>query len=80
MREARINGNSDFLKVGDQVIQTTRGELLWSIKQDGPDQVVQLGKATGRQYNVPLVAGSKCTQKGDDQSSQYCHQCHAMAQ
>ncbi|MGB8648128.1 MAG: hypothetical protein WCF84_23025 [Anaerolineae bacterium] len=80
MRQARINGNASFLQVGDQVVETTRGEKLWSIKALAPDQFVQVDKVTGKQYALPLVAGSKCTQSGTDQSSQYCHQCHSMPQ
>ena len=79
MRQARINGNADWLKVGDRVIETARGELMWAIKQITPDHFVQLEMVTGQQYNVPLVQGSKCTQNGSDQSSQYCHQCHSVA-
>ncbi len=78
MRQARINGHADFLQVGDAVIQTARGELLWAIKQTGPGQFVQLDKVTGKQYTVPLVQGSRCAQNGRDQSSQYCHQCHSV--
>lgn len=80
MRQARINGHADFLKVGDALIQTARGEMLWAIKQFSPGQFVQLDKVTGKEYQVPLVKGSKCTQNGQDQSSQYCHQCHSVAQ
>ncbi len=79
MRQARINGHADFLKVGDQVIETARGELMWAIKQIAPNQFIQIDKVTGKIYNVPLVKGSKCTQNGVDQSSDYCHQCHAVA-
>lgn len=79
MRQARINGKADFLNVGDWVIETTRGEKLWAAKQVAPDKLIQMDKVTGQQYDVPLVQGSGCTQSGDDQSSQYCHQCHAVA-
>lgn len=78
MRQARINGSAFFLSVGDFVIETARGEKLWSVKQVA-DKLIQLDKVTGQQYDVPLVQGSACTQSGDDQSSQYCHQCHAVA-
>ncbi len=78
MRQARINGHADFLKVGDQVIETARAELLWSIKQMAPNKFVQLDKVTGQVYNVPLVKGSQCTQDGNTQTSDYCHQCHAV--
>ena len=78
MRQARINGKSDFLKVGDQVIVTERGESMWSIKQIAPSKFVQIDKVSGQIYNVPLVMGSKCTQDGKTQTSDYCHECHAV--
>lgn len=79
MRQARINGREGFLSVGDFVVETARGEKLWSLKQAAPGKLVQMDKVTGQQYDVPLVQGSKCTQSGQDQSSQYCHTCHAVA-
>ncbi len=79
MRQARIDGHPEFLQVGDKVIETARGELLWAIKEVAPDHFLLMDKVTGQTYNVPLVQGSKCTQNGSDQSSQYCHQCHAVA-
>jgi hypothetical protein len=79
MRQARINGRAEFLKVGDQVIETARGELLWSIKQIAPNKFIQIDKVSGQIYNVPLVQGSKCTQDGKTQTSDYCHTCHSVA-
>ncbi len=78
MRQARIDGRSDFLAVGDAVIQTDRGELLWSVKEISPSHFVQIDKVSGKVYDVPLVAGSKCTQDGSSQSSDYCHKCHSV--
>ena len=79
MRQARINGHADFLNAGDFVLATARGEKLWSVKQVAPDRWIQMDKVSGQIYNVPLVQNSACTQSGDDQSSSYCHQCHAVA-
>jgi hypothetical protein len=78
IRRARINGHAEFLKVGDQVIETERGELLWSVKQIAPNKFAQIEKVSGKIYNVPLVLGSKCTQDGKTQTSDYCHGCHAV--
>jgi hypothetical protein len=78
MRQARINGHADFLHVGDRVIETPHGELLWSIKQVAPGKFVQMDKVTGKIYDVPLVKGSGCTQDGKTQTSDYCHQCHSV--
>jgi hypothetical protein len=79
MRHARINGHADFIKVGDQVIATERGELLWNIKQIAPNKFAQIDKVSGQIDNVPLVKGSACTQDGKTQTSDYCHTCHAVA-
>ena len=78
MRQARINGHTDFLNVGDKVIESARGELLWAVKQSGLNEFVQIGKVTGQIYPVPQVKGSKCTQDGITQTSDYCHTCHAV--
>lgn len=78
MRQARIDGRGDFLAVGDSVIQTERGELLWAIKETSPGHFVQIDKVSGKVYDLPLVAGSKCTQDGKTQTSDYCHQCHSV--
>ncbi|MBI4788865.1 MAG: hypothetical protein HY782_17680 [Chloroflexi bacterium] len=77
MRQARINGRPDFLAVGDRVIATERGELLWAIKKTA-NGFLQMDKVTGQIYRVPLVMGSKCEQDGKTQSSVYCHTCHAV--
>lgn len=79
MRQARINGHADFLSVGDIVIETERGELLWSIKRTGPGQFTQISKVTGQTFQVPLVMGSQCKQDGKTQTSDYCHTCHSVA-
>ncbi len=77
MRQARIDGHADFLAVGDKVIETERGELLWAIKQTASG-FVQIDKVTGQRYPVPIVMGSQCKQDGKTQTSDYCHTCHAV--
>lgn len=77
MRQARINGHADFFAVGDQVIETERGERLWSIKQTA-NGFVQMSKVTGQIYTIPLVMGSGCKQDGKTQTSDYCHTCHVV--
>ncbi len=79
MRRARMNGHADFIGVGDRVIQTAQGELLWNIKEVAPDKFVQIAKISGRLYPVPLVMGSKCRQDGRTPESDYCHKCHSAA-
>lgn len=79
MRRGRMNGHPDFLKVGDYAIVTSRGEVLWSVKEIAKNQFVQIGKATGKIYPVPLVSGSQCKQDGREQASDYCHRCHSVS-
>lgn len=77
MRQARIGGHVDFLSVGDRVIETEHGELMWAIKRTASG-FVQIDKVTGQTYNLPLVKGSQCKQDGKTQTSDYCHTCHAV--
>lgn len=79
LRQARLAGRADYLSVGDRLIETERGERLWSVKQTASGGFIQIDKVSGQVYNVPLVTGSKCTQDGEDQTSAYCHECHAVA-
>lgn len=79
LRQARLAGQEGFIGVGDSVIETERGERLWSVKQTAPGRFVQINKVSGKIYDVPLVKGSACTQEGEEQSSAYCHDCHAVA-
>ncbi len=79
MRRARMNGHPCFLSVGDRVIETTHGEVLWSIREIAPGKFVQLAKVSGKIYPLPLVMGSKCLQDGTTQAADYCHGCHSVA-
>jgi hypothetical protein len=76
LRRARLNGNYD-LQVGDTVLLTERGEKFGSVKLVN-GQLVQTLKVSGQQMEIPLVKGSACTQKPDEQASKYCHECHAV--
>jgi hypothetical protein len=64
------------LKVGATVMISQRGEVLWNIRREG-DKWLLTGKSTGTQFSVPLVTGSQCQQKPDQQESRYCHECHS---
>lgn len=66
------------LKIGDTILVTEKGEPLWNTRvlDDGTNEMV--GKATGEYFTFRPVMGSACTQTGDDQSSAYCHMCHAV--
>lgn len=76
MRQARLNGHGS-LQVGDQVVVNRLGEKLWAVKQIGPAQFQETLKVSGENVTVPLVMGSACQQKPDQQASHYCHACHA---
>jgi hypothetical protein len=75
LRYSRLNPNVDDLPMGATILITQRGEPIWNVHQEGK-QWVLTGKATGIRYPVPLVTGSKCQQKPDQQASRYCHECH----
>lgn len=66
------------LNLGDTVLVTAQMEALWNTRllSDGTYQLV--GKASGQMFDFRPVKGSGCTQNGEDQSSAYCHTCHAV--
>lgn len=66
------------LKLGDTIVVTEQGEPLWNTRvlPDGTYELV--GKATNQVFTFRPVLGSTCPQKHDQQSSQYCHQCHSV--
>lgn len=76
-RMAQLNPVID-LKIGDTILVTEKGEPLWNTRvlDDGTYEMV--GKATGEFFTFRRVMGSACTQTGEDQSSAYCHTCHAV--
>jgi hypothetical protein len=75
-RRAQLNGNYS-LAVGDTVLVTGRNEKLGSIKLiDG--KFIQTLKVSGTRVEIPLVKGSACLQKPDQQESRYCHACHSV--
>ncbi len=77
LRLAFLNPVID-LKVGDTIVVTEKGEPLWNVRRR-PDGTFELaGKVTKQHYTVPLVAGSACLQKPDEQESRFCHECHAV--
>ncbi len=75
LRLARLNGQYP-LAMGDEVVVTERGEKFGAV-QLRDNKLIQFGKVDGQAYDVPLVMGTTCQQKPDEQESRYCHQCHA---
>ncbi len=74
--KSRLNPNVPDLQVGATILITQRGEPIWNVHRES-DQWILTGKATGTRYPMPLVKGSQCKQKPDQQASRYCHECHA---
>jgi len=76
-RQAQLNPIAE-LNVGDEVIVTEKGERLWNTRVLADGTYALLGKATGEVFRFRPVMGSGCTQRPDEQASQYCHECHAV--
>ena len=66
------------LKLGDTILITEKGEPLWNIRALSDGTYEMFGKATSQYFTFNPVMGSSCTQTGEDQSSSYCHGCHAV--
>jgi len=66
------------LKPGDTIIVTEKGEPLWNTRVLSDGTYEMIGKATSQYFTFKPVMGSSCTQSGEDQSSAYCHECHAV--
>jgi hypothetical protein len=66
------------LKVGDTILVTAEGELLWNIRQLPDGNYELFGKATGQLFTFRAVKGTDCEQNPEQQESRYCHECHAV--
>jgi hypothetical protein len=66
------------LKLGDTILVTEQGEPLWNIRVLPDGTYEMIGKATSQYFTFRPVMDSGCTQTGEDQSSSYCHECHAV--
>ena len=66
------------LKLGDTIMVTEKDEPLWNIREQADGSYQLVGKATGQIFHFKPVKGSACTQIGVDQTSAYCHTCHAV--
>lgn len=76
LRRALLNGNYS-LQVGDTVVAISADEKFGAIKLVN-GQYIETLKVSGQQLVVPLVMGSLCLQRPDQQSSNDCHECHAV--
>ncbi len=66
------------LKLGDTILVTEKGEPLWNTRVLPDGTYEMIGKATREKFSFRPVMGSACTQSGKNQSSAYCHECHAV--
>jgi hypothetical protein len=66
---------SPFSPVGSAVMMTSKGELLPKITLVNGKWIL-VGKVSGISYTIPMVQGTQCQQKPDEQASHYCHDCH----
>ena len=76
LRRAELNGNYS-VQVGDTVIAISADEKFGAIKLVN-GQYIETLKVSGQQLRVPLVKGSSCQQRPDQQTSNYCHDCHSV--
>jgi len=65
------------LQIGDTIIVTEQGEPLWNTRVLSDGTYEMIGKATGQQFNFSPVKDSLCQQNPTEQTSNYCHECHA---
>jgi hypothetical protein len=77
LRMAFLNPVTD-LKVGDTILMTEQGEPLWNTRVLPDGTYEMIGKATGQHFTFRPVMGTQCQQSLDEQSSNYCHECHAV--
>ena len=77
LRLAFLNPVVD-LKIGDTIAITDQDEPIWNMLQVEDGKFEMVAKVTGLRYTVPLVMGSACQQKPDEQESRFCHACHAV--
>ncbi len=76
-RQALLNSVVE-LKIGDTLLVTDKGELLWNTRLL-PDGTYELkGKASKQAFIFKPVKGSGCTQDPNNQSSASCHKCHSV--
>jgi len=76
-RLVQLNSVVD-LQLGDTVLVTEQGEPLWNTRVLPDGTYEMIGKVTRQYFTFRPVMGSGCSQSGDDQSSSYCHKCHAV--
>lgn len=64
------------LKVGDQIVVTTKGEEMPFIRNVN-EKWILFSRVNGQSFNIPLVQGSNCQQNPAEQGADSCHKCHS---
>ncbi|MHB1406583.1 MAG: hypothetical protein ACYCV0_13470 [Desulfitobacteriaceae bacterium] len=59
-------------------MQTRKGEELPWVRWEN-NTLFLYRKTDGQKYEIPVVAGSKCRQEADKQTSNDCHKCHDVS-
>ncbi|OQY27652.1 MAG: hypothetical protein B6I38_09900 [Anaerolineaceae bacterium 4572_5.1] len=76
-RLAQLNPVVD-LELGDTILVTEKGELLWNIRPLENGNYELVGKVTKQLFTFRAVMNSECQQNPNEQESRYCHECHAV--
>lgn len=66
------------LQIGDTILISEQGEPFWNVRHLPDGSFEMVGKVTRQYFTFRPVMESGCTQSGEDQSSAYCHGCHAV--
>lgn len=74
-KEHITNPKFPELKIGDEILISTKGEELPFLRHTG-DNWIQTSRVTGKTFKIPLVVGSSCEQTSDQQGADSCHKCH----
>jgi len=71
---AEANDNLDN-RADELYVVSKRGNLLDNVKRVNNDYIL-IGKVTGQRWTVPIIYGSRCEQKPDEQQPPHCWECH----
>ena len=74
---AKLGQRLAVLNIARKTFSPRYWALVWNVRQLVDGRFQSVGKVTGIVYDVPLVKGSTCTQKPEEQESRFCHECHA---
>ncbi len=77
LKLAFLNPVTD-LQIGDTILMTEQGELLWNTRVLPDGTYTLVGKATGQTFTFNPVMGTACQQDPANQLSASCHACHAV--